>query len=350
MCSTISLGSGDHSLLAQNYDFNLDHGLVAVNLRGTVKENGRQPGEKAVRWRVKHGSITFNQYSLELPVSGMNEAGLALAMMWHDEGGDGDGRDEYARMSALQWIQYQLDTSHDVNSVVSSLETVRPKQDFIPLHYTVLDAAGNTLLVEFVNGKAKVYKNPYPPVLTNSSYETSVELARRDPGAEQLQPNASVSRFKRLFDLRIAYNDYEADVTRGFGCLESVRQGPESRELFPWDGGDLNQTITAWSIVFCPGEKTIHFKTFENKSVRWIRMNDIDFSGSSSYLTMDVNEYGSGDVTGNFVPYSIQQNRAIVERTASAMEMPSADQEGLVTIVDTLYRSRKMQMVWDSKK
>ncbi|MGB3634111.1 MAG: hypothetical protein WA982_08735 [Rubrobacteraceae bacterium] len=51
MCSTISLGSGDHSLLAQNYDFNLDHGLVAINLRGTVKENGRQPGEKAVRWR-----------------------------------------------------------------------------------------------------------------------------------------------------------------------------------------------------------------------------------------------------------------------------------------------------------
>lgn len=109
MCSTIIFGANSHKYLAENYDHSLDHGLVGVNLRGTVKENGRKPGDRSIRWRVKYGSVTFNQFSLELPVSGMNEKGLAVALMWHAEGDFGTD-ERYSRLSALQWIQYQLDT------------------------------------------------------------------------------------------------------------------------------------------------------------------------------------------------------------------------------------------------
>lgn len=124
MCSTVVYGNNAQKYLAENYDFTQDHGLVAVNLKGTQKENGRQPGEKALSWSVKYGSITFNQFSLELPVSGMNERGLAVALMWHDEGDVGlDGT--YSRLSELQWIQYQLDNFQNIAEVVQGLDTIR---------------------------------------------------------------------------------------------------------------------------------------------------------------------------------------------------------------------------------
>ncbi len=174
MCSTIILGADSKKLLAENYDFNLDHGYLGVNLKGTIKENGRELGEKVLRWQVSYGSVTFNQYSFELPISGMNEAGLAIALMFHDEGNAGTN-DAYARLSALQWIQYQLDNSKDIDDVIHSLEKIRPKQDFMPLHYSLLDAQGNSLLLEFINEEEKCFKNPSVPTLTNSSYERSLD-------------------------------------------------------------------------------------------------------------------------------------------------------------------------------
>jgi len=54
----------------------------------------------------------------------MNERGLAVALMWHDEGDVGlDGT--YSRLSELQWIQYQLDNFQNIAEVVQGLDTIR---------------------------------------------------------------------------------------------------------------------------------------------------------------------------------------------------------------------------------
>lgn len=134
MCSTIILGSGTEKFLAANYDINITHGLVAISLRGTIKENARKPCEKVARWIVKYGSVTFNQSSLELPAFGMNEEGLAIALMWHDEGDFGENN-KYVRFNPLQWIQYQLDNCKNIAEVIEEMKFVRPKNEIMPLHF-----------------------------------------------------------------------------------------------------------------------------------------------------------------------------------------------------------------------
>lgn len=342
MCSTVILGLNSKKLLAENYDFSLDHGLVAVNLKGTIKENGRQPGEKAVRWCVKYGSITFNQFSLELPVSGMNEKGLAVALMWHHEGDYGDD-EKYSRLSVLQWIQYQLDNYQNIGEVVEGLATIRPKNDNIPLHYTLLDANGDCLLVEFIDGDLKLQINPEYPILTNSSYHLCLDTAQKLVGSEQHPSSSSIARFNHLYKQYDKQDQSDINVLDGFDWLSSVNISPGSAQSFPWNTENQNNSVTAWSIVFNPSSKAIFFKTDKNESIREVKLEKLDFEKESEYMIMDVNS-GRGDVADLFKPYSKEHNRDIVCQSVTVLPMPETEQESLVNMVDMLYKTREMAL------
>lgn len=343
MCSTIIYGANADKYLAENYDYSLDHGLVEVNLKGTIKENGRQPGEKTIRWNVKYGSITFNQFSLELPVSGMNEKGLAIALMWHDEGDYGND-EQYSRLSALQWIQYQLDNFQNIAEVLIGLETIRPKFEGITLHYTLLDVEGNSLLIEFIDGEAQYHVNPKYPILTNSSYPICLEKADKYAGQTDLTEQSSIARFIHLYRQYPEINRSDVNALTGFDLLQSVCQTPNDKESFPWNAGDQNNTITAWSIVFSPSEQSILFKTHKNESIRLIKLTDFDFEKKSEYRTMNINDGTNGNSAPFFKSYSIEYNRDIVRRSGQAFPIPKTEQDNLINLVDSLYQYRTMSL------
>lgn len=343
MCSTFTIGTLSKKILAQNYDFTHDHGLVGVNLKGTMKENGRQPGEPLIRWQVKYGSITMNQFSLELPVSGMNERGLSVALMWHDEGDFGDG-EQFARLNALQWIQYQLDNYQSISEVVEGLESIRPKKEAIPLHYFLLDASGDSLLVEFIGGELTLYTNPEFPLLTNSSYRVCLERVIHSSSRSKPSTNSSMARFHRLYELYKKHDQTNNDVSTGFDWLDSVSQSPGKEPSFPWDMERHSHTITAWSIVFSPTAKTIFLKTNSNATQRIIHLNDFDFSKDSNYLVLDINDGMEGNVRSIFKPYSIELNQRLICQTAKVFPMTEAEQEALANLVDMLYQHRNISL------
>ena len=107
-CTTFSLHQNGQIVFGKNYDWHLGRGLVIVNKRGVSKTAmpGLQddPGEYA-KWTSKYGSLTFNQYGREMPMGGMNEAGLVVELMSLSE-------TQYPQPDArhaikdLQWIQY----------------------------------------------------------------------------------------------------------------------------------------------------------------------------------------------------------------------------------------------------
>jgi len=343
MCTTIIFGAESHKYLAENYDHSLTHGLVGVNLQGTVKENGRQPGEKAIRWNVKYGSITFNQFSLELPVSGMNEAGMAVALMWHYEGNFGTD-EQYSRISALQWIQYQLDNYRNIADVLEGLKTIRPKQEGAPLHYSILDAEGNSLLVEFVDGELRTYENPEYPILTNTTYQVCYDIAKGSAESSGFPENPSIARFVHLYRQYPGLTNRDINADTGFELLQSVNQTPAENSSYPWNDGSKPDTKTAWSIVFNPSEKSILFKTHENDSVREIRLSDFNFNKEAEYRVMNINDGVKGNAAGFFKPYSIEYNREIIKQTAKTFPMPEPMQDGLANMVDSLYRMREMRL------
>lgn len=333
MCSTIILGRGSARVLAYNYDYSLGHGLIGTNPRGTRKASVPPPGQPVTRWDVRYGSVTLNSFALELPTCGMNERGLSVGLMRHEEGRFGDDT-TVLRVNPLQWIQYTLDTHASVADVVEDLQRVQPRDDGFPLHYTVLDASGDCALIEFLDGRPCVTRDPAVPALTNSSYETSLRSV--EAGETPPESASSLGRFATLCRLYSPASDHAAEPAAAFAILSTVRQGGEA-----WSAGD-GATRTVWSVVFEPRARTIRLVTEDNPEQRVIPLDAIAFDETASYQLLDIHAGSAGTITGDLEPYRAEANRRIVRESARALPMPEQVQDEIVSVVDRLYRTRTM--------
>ncbi len=335
MCSTIIFGDTNKSLAA-NYDYAQDHGLIATNLRGTKKSNGAPSPDKRVEWTVSYGSVTFNQFSLEFPVSGMNEAGLAIALMWHDKGDFGDD-EEYTRLNELQWIQYQLDNHANIAEVVNALHTIRPERGPLPLHFTALDATGDHALIEFIDGELVLHQNQGFPILTNSSYNICLAAAQAKTDIDINTSGSSTGRFKRLYQML----HKNTVASNGFEFLDAVNSEAMDDRGFPWNQGQQG-TVTAWSTVFDPVAKTVQVTSSQNRTIRQLSLERIDFSADATYQITDVHAGGEGDLASLLEPYAMNQNQRILQLSAKQLGLPEGVAVELATVVDGLYQRRQM--------
>src|SRR5579883_894965 len=83
-CTTFVLQGDGRIYFGRNLDWHWESGLVFVNQRHVGKMAVVAPGHVPARWVSKYGSVTFNQFGMELPMGGMNEAGLVVENMWLD--------------------------------------------------------------------------------------------------------------------------------------------------------------------------------------------------------------------------------------------------------------------------
>jgi len=342
MCSTIIYNIDGRRCLAENYDYLIDHGLVGTNLRGTQKSNGCSEADGGIEWTVKYGSITFNQFSLEMPVSGMNEAGLAVAIMWHEEG-DCGAAEQFRQLNALQWVQYQLDNFESVDEVSIGLKNIRPESEPIPLHYLLLDSHGDSLIVEFIDGELVLKKNADYPILTNTSYDTCLKASAKSENEDIETLGNSVGRFVHLYRQLLIQQDKKDSAAIGFGFLDSVSQTLNNNIVDPFPWANLtSDTITAWSIVFDPVNKKIIFKTDKNKALRELNLGEWNFNENGEYQIADINAGTAGNMLPLFKSYSIDRNETLIKLAAPVVGLPEEAIEGLASAVDHLYRERRM--------
>jgi penicillin V acylase-like amidase (Ntn superfamily) len=109
-CTTFALGDDGARVVGKCYDWHMGQGLVVINKRGMAKRSMTlDPADRPATWRSRHASVTFNQYGVEMPNGGMNDAGLVVEVMWLDSSVL-PPRDERPAVTELQWIQLQLDS------------------------------------------------------------------------------------------------------------------------------------------------------------------------------------------------------------------------------------------------
>ena len=297
-CTTVSLLEQDRAVVAYNYDFHAPEGLVLVNKRGTRKVSSVR--SQGATWTAVHGSVTFNQFGRDNPMTGLNEKGLMVSQMWLDETRypPADGRPV---VGILEWIQYQLDRHASVAEVVANVEAVRPMSR-VTIHYLVADASGDVATLEYLDGKLVVYRGATLPVraLTNSTYADSVAALERARRAGEVPTSvSSLDRFVRAATL--AGTGQGDPVARGFELLASVAQ-PD---------------FTRWSIVYDLGAGEVHFRTQGNHAIRRIALASLDFSCATPVRMLDVTAGSGGDVGAAFVDYSTSRMRALMEATFS---------------------------------
>jgi penicillin V acylase-like amidase (Ntn superfamily) len=296
-CTTFCLHKGPRALFGKNYDWAVADGLLVVNKRGVEKTAPLPPSERPARWVSKHGSVTFNQYGRELPNGGMNEAGLAVELMWLDETRwpDPDGRPS---LGSLEWIQYQLDNFSTAGEVVKHLQDLRVTSQ-AKIHYLVCDKSGSCVTVEFLDGKPVHHEGVR--ALANHTYAASRGFLERNRGKEgALAGPGSLQRFARAATTAEAFaaKGGKDPVRLAFDTLDDVAQGD----------------YTKWSIVYDLQARRIHWRTLGNRSVRYVELAAFDFSCDSPVKVLDV-DAGRGNVAARFVDYTPEANRSLIERS-----------------------------------
>lgn len=306
-CTVMCLKFGDRHVVARNHDWYFGDGLIFVNKRGIEKVAISL--DKPLRWTSKYGSVSFTQYGRELPMAGMNEAGLTVDLLWLGEA-KYPKPDERASCCTIQWTQHQLDTAATVDDVVASLEKVRiapivPSAERV--HYFVTDRKGHSAVIEFLDGKAQAFRGDdlTVSVLENQTYDSSKTLlksCRGFGGARPLNEVAARSRFVGAAQQVLRFPDSSQDAVEfGFQSLKEVAQ----------------PRFTKWSIVYDSQQKKIHFFTEANAKRSTIELSKLEFAPDSPVLMLDVNSDLSGDVTTHFEEYSREKNTQMLRTNVS---------------------------------
>ena len=134
-CTTVCILEKDKAVVAYNYDFYPSEGLVLVNKRGMRKVSFIRA--QGATWVATYGSVTFNQFGRDKPMTGINEKGLMVSQMWLDETRYPPA-DTRPVLGILEWIQYNLDRHGSVAEVLADAEAVRPMSR-ATIHYLVAD-------------------------------------------------------------------------------------------------------------------------------------------------------------------------------------------------------------------
>jgi penicillin V acylase-like amidase (Ntn superfamily) len=312
-CTTFSLEHNGQPFFGKNYDWHLERGLVIINKRGVSKaaleDRKKEPGPYA-RWTSRYGSLTFNQYGRELPMGGINEAGLVVELMSLMDT-KYPPTDDRPAISELQWIQYQLDNFSKVEQVIASDSQIRiyPSEG-TGVHYLVTDKEANCVTIEFIHGKMVCHTQETLPIkaLANSTYMQSMTYLKRYKGfggnQDILYSSQSLDRFVRTANMLKKYDPkaQTSPIDYTFDILANVANPSAS-----WG--------TKWSIVYDIQNLRVYFRTFTNKQIRYVDLHSFDFSCQAPVKVLDMNFDVSGDMVDHFHDYTRKVNLELIRHS-----------------------------------
>lgn len=139
-----------------------------------VSETGVNDGKK---WEVKYPMAGTSAYNLPYIVDGINTEGLAVGIFYFPSYAkyiEPTKENKSKRIGPWELPTYLLSQYATVEEVKKGLETVdvvavglMKDMATLDLHYVVHDAKGNSLVIEYIDGKLKTYDNPLG-VMTNA--------------------------------------------------------------------------------------------------------------------------------------------------------------------------------------
>jgi choloylglycine hydrolase len=285
-CLTFCLQHEKKLVYGRNFDWDVGVGAVIVNQRHVRKTAFVIPPEKPVAWVSKYGSVTFNQFSKEVPIGGMNEQGLVIECLV--SAAEYPPPDKRRAINELQWIQYHLDTCSTADEVITSAQRVRISPYAVNLHYFITDHSGASAVIEYTDGKLSYRSGKRLPtkVLANTAYDRELKTS-----------TSHDNRFARCARIIRQYDGRKHAVEYAFGVLDAVSQGD----------------YTKWQVVYDIPRRRIWFRTLQKRNMKQIFLSDFDFGNLTEDLIIDVNTDGDGSVRKRFRRYTERLNNELME-------------------------------------
>jgi penicillin V acylase-like amidase (Ntn superfamily) len=272
---------------------------------GAVAENPH-------RWTSKYGSLVLTAYDMGTH-EGVNEKGLSAHALYLAEENSFPERDPKQQgIGIMQWVQYYLDNYATVAEAVEAQKSwafqieplILPNGFPTLVHVSLSDKTGDSAVIEFIGGKARIYHDRRFTVMTNEpTYDKQIENLKqyRTFGGDKPLPGerSPTDRF-----VRAAYWASQlqkpANPAEGAAFMFSVIRNVS----VPFGAGDPNRPNIASTIfrtVIDHTGRRYYFESTYAPNVVWIDYSKLDFSEGTSEMELPVEKRIfslNGDVTG----------------------------------------------------
>jgi choloylglycine hydrolase len=268
---------------------------------------------------------------------GLNEAGLSFGWLsipdfttYQDQSAAREPEKALAHLDVCPWVLGNFTTVDEVKAAFAGVhvwgKALGPLRLILPLHASVHDASGRSIVLEFTNEGPKVYDN-LPGVLTNAptfdwhliNVRNFLNLKAMSAGpikvdASVLSPIGSgsgllgipgdwtpPSRFVRIAAMRhfaMTPQDAERGVVLEEHLLGSVTI-PRGLELVK-DELSVRANFTRWSVIKDLHNRALYYRGYEDHAFRAIHLRKLDLRPEAKRFSFAM-PAGGGiiDVTGD---------------------------------------------------
>lgn len=143
---------------------------------GMARDGSRFAGQTVVtenpaRWTSKHGSVVVTAYDVGV-VDGLNDQGLGVHLLYLKATDFGPRDPKLKGVQAGLWGQYLLDNAATVEEALALMKTLQPVMVEIhghkaTLHLAIEDRTGDSAIIEYVDGKPRVFHGRQYRIMTN---------------------------------------------------------------------------------------------------------------------------------------------------------------------------------------
>ncbi|MDL2263595.1 linear amide C-N hydrolase [Synergistaceae bacterium OttesenSCG-928-I11] len=264
-CSWAAYTEGSASVVARTMDWYFDDNVV-------VKGHGRGIAVKAndtpnaLEYKSKYASIQFHSFETGIVIEGMNEQGLQCSVLFLDDSELPPLDPERKDVGILNFVSFVVSNFSTVREVTADLAEINVAPASIadifsqvessheydpqkaPLHFAIADTGGDRAIVEFIDGKTKVYRGAAHDTLTNEPhYDVHLYLdsALYRPDGSNLPADRRARARQMLADMRARKVDESRRALLAMrGVLATVHAGTEQIDFVE---NDVYPTI--WSAL-----------------------------------------------------------------------------------------------------
>ena len=313
-CTATKLKAKDGSVVyARTLEFSINIHSNIIMIPRNYSMKGTSPFEgKGLVWKTKYAVVGANAEGQKLLVDGVNEKGLAVGTFYFP------GYANYQQVDRSQanesinsvelgvWLLTNFATLDEVKQGLKKIKVsnaiFKPWGFTAPVHYLVTSPTGNSLVIEYVNGKLHLYDNPLGAFTNSPDFnwmKTNLrnyvnlsplnvsEIKVNNKTVRQLGQGSGMhglpgdftppSRFVRSAAFTassIPLENAQRAIDQAFHLLNNfdlpkgaIRENQKGKELIEY---------TLWTSAIDLSNKRFYFHTYENRDLKMVALNAFD--------------------------------------------------------------------------
>jgi penicillin V acylase-like amidase (Ntn superfamily) len=292
---------------------------LTVFPRGRERDGGTAGDQVVVadnplRWTSRYGSLVVSIYGIGA-MDGINEAGLAVHGLYLQATSLPTGDRSRPGLHIGLWPQYVLDNAASVAEAVALLDDfdlamVSARGQSANIHLAIEDAAGESAIIEYIDGERVVHTGREHTVMTNDpAYDEQLQLlAEQDfshPTREMPLPgnvNAR-DRFQRAAYYLALLPEPGSEREAAAGVLSVMRNVSVP---FGAPYGEFGIYNTEYRTVSDLTHGRYFFELTTSPNVLWVDLDRLDFSPGAPVKTLNPDDILlAGEVSEAFAEQAV---------------------------------------------